>query len=137
MYSFMEHQPFNLDQLKTAHAKVKSGADFPVYIREISKLGVKSYSTYVSDGHTVFKGDNVFELSSDAKYAQQTISDNANPDAFQEQLKTHQQGGSDYLTFITQCAAAGVENWVVNIAEMTCTYYDKAGHKMLTETIPG
>ena len=133
----MEHQPFNFDQLKAAHAKVKSGADFPAYIQEISQLGVKSYTTYVSDGHTVFKGDNVFELQSDAKYAPQTISDNTNSEVFKEQLKTHQQGGSDYLTFIKQCAAAGVEKWVVNIEEMTCTYYDTAGQKMLTETIPG
>jgi uncharacterized protein YbcV (DUF1398 family) len=34
------------------------------------------------------------------------------------------------------CAAAGVEKWTVHMTEMTCTYYDKAGNKMLVEEIP-
>ena len=136
MYSYMEHQPFNLDQLKNAHAKVKSGADFPAYIRDISKLGIKSYETYVSDGRTVFQGENQFQIASEAKYPQQEILDSTNPDEFKSQLKTHQLGGSDYLTFTKQCAAAGVEKWIVSIKEKTCTYYDKAGNQILTEKIP-
>lgn len=132
----MEHQPFTLDQLKSTHAKVKSGADFPGYILEISKLGVKSYETHVSDGHTVYTGQHHFQLISDAKYASQEISSTTNPAQFKAQLKTHQNGGSDYLTFIRQCAAAGIEKWTVSIREMTCTYFDKAGHEILVETIP-
>jgi len=28
-----------------------------------------------------------------------------------------------------------VEKWTVDMQEMTCTYYDKAGNKLVTETI--
>ena len=31
---------FSLDQIQQAHSKLKSGADFPVYIHEIKLLGV-------------------------------------------------------------------------------------------------
>jgi hypothetical protein len=31
---------FAVEQIKTAHSKVKSGADFPAYIQDIKKLGV-------------------------------------------------------------------------------------------------
>lgn len=31
---------FTVEQIKTAHSKVKSGADFPAYIQDIKKLGV-------------------------------------------------------------------------------------------------
>lgn len=136
MYSYMQHQPFTLDQIKTAHAKVKSGADFPAYIQEISKIGVISYETFVSDGHTVFYGAYQFQLTSEPKYSAQEISDASNPTQFKTQLKIHQNGGSDYLSFTKQCAAAGVEKWIVCIEDMTCTYYDKTRSEILIETIP-
>lgn len=31
---------FTIQQIKDAHSKVKSGADFPAYIQDIKKLGV-------------------------------------------------------------------------------------------------
>ena len=40
-----------MQQLKAAHSKVKSGADFPAYIRKIKALGVTHYDTYVNNGH--------------------------------------------------------------------------------------
>ncbi len=43
---------FILDQIEAAHSKVKSGADFPEYIKELKQFGVTSYETFVSDGHT-------------------------------------------------------------------------------------
>ena len=47
---------FTLDQIKSAHSKVKSGADFPAYIREIKELGVTYYEAYVADGHVDYHG---------------------------------------------------------------------------------
>jgi len=44
---------FTLNQVKQAHSKVKSGADFPAYIVAIKTLGVVYYQTYVTDGHFV------------------------------------------------------------------------------------
>ena len=38
---------FTVNQIKEAHSKVKSGADFPAYIQDIKKLGV--YSRYEFD----------------------------------------------------------------------------------------
>ena len=43
---------FTIEQIQSAHSKVKSGADFPKYIQEIKALGVTSYETYVEDGRT-------------------------------------------------------------------------------------
>ena len=59
---------FTLDQIKSAHSKVKSGADFPAYIKEIKQLGVTYYETFVSDGHTVYFGLNDFETAASPKY---------------------------------------------------------------------
>lgn len=128
---------FTLEQIKAAHAKVKSGADFPAYIQELIGLGLLRYTQYVSDGHTVYIGKNDYTIQSDAKYPALTVANESNAEKLKAELKVHQQGGTNYMTFCEQAAAAGVEIWIVDMVNMTCTYYDKAGSTMLTETIPG
>lgn len=127
---------FTINQIKEAHSKVKSGKDFPGYVQELIKLGVTGYDTYVADGHTDYAGANNFRTQSDAKYAAQDVADNSNPEKLKHYLKIHQQGQTDYPTFCRQAAEIGVEKWTVDMSAMTCTYYDKAGNKMVVEEIP-
>lgn len=127
---------FSIQQIKTAHAKVKSGADFPKYIQELTGLGILSYHTYVSDGHTDYYGSDGFTISSDAKYDTLEVADTSNAAQFTHYLKLHQQGGSTYPEFCNHSAMTGVEKWIVDIEAMTCTYYDKNGNCMLEEKIP-
>lgn len=128
---------FTIAQIKEAHSKVKSGADFPNYIREIKNLGVMTYETFVSDGHTDYFGDPVYKQTSPATYSPVNISDECNMEQFKKDLKAHQKGETDYPTFIGDCAKSGVDKWVVCIEKMSCTYYDKEGKVILAEVIPG
>ena len=127
---------FTIKQIEEAHSKVKSGADFPIYIQEIKKLGVTAFTTYVTDSHTVYFGTDEFKIQSAPKYKNLQISDRSDRELFTHCLKIHQQGETDYYTFCKHCAETGIENWEVSLQAMTCTYFDKAGNKMLTETIP-
>lgn len=127
---------FTIEQIKDAHSKVKSGADFPNYVRDLIQLGVTYYETYVSDGHTDYFGKNDYKTSSSAKYDVLHIAEQKNTNQFTDDLKNHQQGNTDYMTFCNDCAKSGVEKWAVSMDKMTCTYYDKAGNEMLTEVIP-
>jgi uncharacterized protein YbcV (DUF1398 family) len=127
---------FTLEQIKSAHSKVKSGADFPAYIQDLKKMGVSFYETYVSDGHTDYFGSNQYKLSWPAKYDRLPIAESANIFSFKMELKEHQNGKTDYQTFIEMCAKYGVEKWTVSIDKMTCTYYDKARNEILIEEIP-
>lgn len=126
---------FTLQQIDKVHAKVKTGADFPVYIADLIALGVVSYETYVFDGHTLFKGSNDFILSSESKYNNLCIADLANVEQFKLDLKAHQEGQTNYQTFCSDCAKSGVEKWVVSMKELTCTYFDIKGNQMLQERI--
>lgn len=127
---------FTIEQIKSAHSKVKSGADFPKYVQELIGLGVKSYDCFVSDGHTEYLGENGFEIKSAAKYNEIPIAENADIEQFKHYLKIHQNGETDYMTFCDHSAETGVEKWKVDMTEMTCVYYDKKGSQMLVETIP-
>ncbi|NNT72799.1 DUF1398 domain-containing protein [Flavobacterium sp. IMCC34852] len=127
---------FTVEQIKTAHAKVKSGADFPSYIKEIKQLGVTHYEAYVADGHIDYHGANNYTAKVPEKYNALTIAEDVNTKEFKAELKAHQQGKTDYLTFIKMCAVTGIEKWKICMDKMTCTYFDKRGNEILTEEIP-
>ncbi|RYE26500.1 MAG: DUF1398 domain-containing protein [Sphingobacteriales bacterium] len=127
---------FTLQQIADRHALVKSGADFPAYIKDLKQMGVTHYTTYVSDGHTNYRSANGHELNTDAKYDVQDVATISDAEHFKRILKEHQHGMSDYPTFCRQCAEYGVDNWMVDMHAMTCIYYDTSGKQLLTEVIP-
>lgn len=127
---------FTVEQIKTAHSKVKSGADFPSYIKEIKELGVSHYEAYVADGHIDYHGANGYTAKVPAKYELLLVEETSKGDDFKAELIAHQQGKTDFLTFIKMCATFGVEKWAICMDQMTCTYYDKAGNAILVEQIP-
>ena len=127
---------FTVEQIKTAHSKVKSGADFPAYIQDLKKLGVTQYETFVADGHTDYYGANDFKTTSPAKYELLTVAEKSHIEQFKSDLKAHQNGKTNYPTFCNDCAKSGIEKWVVCMDKITCTYFDKAGNEILVEEIP-
>ena len=128
---------FTIEQIKAAHSKVKSGADFPGYIQGMKMLGVISYEHFVSDGHIEYYGINDFKILADAKWTPIEVAEAGSPEQLKQSLLIHQQGKTDYQTFCKQSADAGVEKWIVDITKMLCTYYNKTGNEMVKETIPG
>lgn len=127
---------FTLDQIQEIHSKVKSGADFPQYVQDLKAIEMSHYDAFVEDGHTEYYGIGGQQLKSPAKYEILTIAETADKNRFEERLKLHQQGGTDYPTFCRDCAATGVEKWRVDINAMACTYRNKAGNLMWEEKIP-
>ena len=127
---------FTIQQIHEAHSKVKSGADFPKYMQDIIELGVTSFETFVFDNHTNYYGVNDFQTSSIGFSETLTIADESNVEQFKSDLKAHQQGNTDYMTFLNDCAKSGVEKWIVVMDKMTCSYYDKVGNEMVVEVIP-
>lgn len=131
-----QEKMFTVEQIKTAHSKVKSGADFPSYIKEIKALGVTHYEAFVTDGHIDYHGANAYTAKVPAKYESLIIADTSKNEEFKTELIAHQQGKTDFLTFIKMCAAFGIEKWAICMDKMTCTYYDKAENIILVEQIP-
>ena len=127
---------FTVAQINARHSKVKSGADFPAYIREIKQLGVTFYEVYVTDGHTDYYGAGDYKTSGSAKYETIAIAPIADAARFKAILKAHQQGKTDYPAFCNSSAASGIEKWAMCLDKMTCTYYDKTGTVILVESIP-
>jgi len=100
---------FNLKEIKEAHLKVKSGVDFPNYIQELIKPGVKKYSTFVIDGHTLFFGDDDYQIKSRPNYAKLNVANISDKNRFKHYLKNHRRGQTDYPAFCNDSAKTGVE----------------------------
>ena len=128
---------FTVEQIKAAHSKVKSGADFPMYIQAIKQLGVNAFETWVIDSHTEYFGKDGYQTKSKPMYENLVIAEKSDKVKFSNYLKIHQQGKTDYARFCKDCAETGIEKWFASLDEMTCTYYDKSGNKILVEQIPG
>lgn len=126
---------FTLDQIREAHAKVKSGADFPHYVADLITLGVWKYNTFVHDGHVEYFGDTANTLVSPAKYEPLTVADTSDASGFRERLQAHQRGETDYMTFCRDAARAGALKWTVDTEAMTCIYYDKVGNVIFKENL--
>jgi uncharacterized protein YbcV (DUF1398 family) len=127
---------FTIEQIKEAHAKVKTGADFPNYIQDLIILGIKGYDTFVNDGHVEYYGNHNYAVTSDEKYPEIKVEDTANKERFIEFLVAHQDGQTDYITFCNHAGQCGIAKWRVAIIEMTCTYFDKSDAQILIEKIP-
>ncbi|UOK43982.1 DUF1398 domain-containing protein [Flavobacterium enshiense] len=127
---------FALEEIHEAHSFVKSGADFPRYANELKNLGVQKYENFVADGTTVYYGKNDFSLTDKPKYESIEISDDPSTLELERVIKNHQAGQTDYKTFCVQAAAAGTHKWICDFTDMTCSYFDADGNKMIEEDIP-
>jgi len=64
------------------------------------------------------------------------IDNTSSADKLKHAITIHQQGQTDYPTFCQQAIEAGVEKWTTHMIEMTVTYLDKKGNKLIVEAIP-
>jgi uncharacterized protein YbcV (DUF1398 family) len=127
---------FTIQQLKAAHSKVKTGADFPKYVQEIKSLGLTRYEYLVKDGTTIYYGMDDYEVKANPIYPPLAINPYSSIAALKHTIAIHQQGQTDFVTFCRQAAEAGVEKWVIDTAKMLCIYYNLTGAEMVAEPIP-
>ncbi len=127
---------FTIEQIQAANSKVKSGADFPKLARELLEMGVLTNDVYVSDGRAAYFGAENYSLQTSPVHQPLEIADESDAEKFEKYLKIHQQGQTDYPTFLEHSAETGIEKWTLDFAAQTCAYLDKKGKTVLVEKIP-
>lgn len=123
---------FNIQQIEAAHSKVKTGADFPNYIKEIQGLGVTGFEYFVSNGKEIFFGKDC-RVESPDKYEAINISKDVNAHIFKNELLAHQQGKTTFEEFLKMSAETGISYWKVDLALKTCTYFDLEDREVVKE----
>lgn len=127
----------SIEDILAADSKIKTGADFPQFIKEIKDMGIVRNDVYVANGLSIYFDDEDNALqSSHPAYTELVVNDEPSSEKIARVLANHKVGETDYLTFCKQAADAGVEKWVVDLELMTCTYLDAEGNELLKENIP-
>lgn len=127
---------FTLKQIRQAHSRVKSGADFPAYITNIREQGVLKYETAVLNGNTRYFGQAGFSVETGPNYAFLEIAEATDAIQFVAELRAHQQGKTSFPEFCSACARTGIGKWEADLVEMTCSYYNLRSELVFIESIP-
>ena len=129
---------FTKEEIKAAHSKVKTGADYPKYVHDLKQLGIAKYDYLVEDGSNIYydaRGNSVSLKLTSGTFLQ--VAAISSSEKIKLAVKITQQGKSDFQTFCAQAADAGVERWTSDLENMTCSYFDLQGMLLFSEGIPG
>jgi uncharacterized protein YbcV (DUF1398 family) len=112
---------FTVQQILDAHAKTKTGADYPHYVQELKTLGIVKYDFEIESGKNIFfaqDGNSVVNVSTNSIY--RIVSDDASPEQLRHIINIHQKGQTDFPTFCIQAAEAGVYKWTRSYKNGMC-----------------
>jgi uncharacterized protein YbcV (DUF1398 family) len=126
---------FTIEQINHAHDRLGHAATLPEYVHALNSIGVVTYTSYLSDGHSEYFGTGGYTIKSAAVHEKLTIADTSNREQFIEHLNLHNQQKTTYMGMSKGLAESGIEKWTVDTNDMTITFYDKAGNEMLMEAI--
>ncbi len=126
---------YSKEQIEAAHKKVKNGADFQKYVKELLAMEVKSHEVSLTDGSWTFKGKDGGRLSWIHGPSDIVAAALPSQRVFKLIWKDHQNGVTDYLTFCREAGMSGVERWVTDFENGTVTYYDRHGGVVSVEKI--
>ena len=126
---------FTIEQINDAHDRLGDAATLPEYVRALNSIGVETYTSYVSDGHSEYFGRGGYAITSPPVHRRLTISDTSNREQCLEHLNLHDQQKTTYMEMSKGLAESGIEKWTVDTNRRTMTFYDKAGDALLIEPI--
>ena len=126
---------FTIEQINDVHARLGHAKTLPEYVGALKAIGVERYDSYLTDGHSVYFGQDGQKLASPPVHEALTVAESSQREAFLQHLQRHEQRQTTYLEMSMGLAQSGIEKWTVDTGRMTMTFYDKAGREMLVEQL--
>lgn len=113
----------NQEGIKQAFSVAGTGKEFPMVVHLLKNAGVKSYDFILEQGISIFYGEDGSVVANPPRFEQQLhIAETFNTELLQASLKVHQQGETDFMTFVHQAAEAGCVKWITDMKKMTVIY---------------
>ncbi|MBA3872419.1 MAG: DUF1398 family protein [Anaerolineae bacterium] len=126
---------FTIEQINDIHDRLGNVETLVDYLRALHAIGVETYDSYLTDGHSEYFGKQGHTVTSPPAHEKLSVAETSNRENFLNQMKLSEQGKSTYIEMSKGLADSGIEKWTFDTNQMTITYYDKAGSEMLVETI--
>jgi uncharacterized protein YbcV (DUF1398 family) len=126
---------FTIEQIEELHERLGSAETLPQYVQSVAALGVVSYSSFVSDGHSEYLGTDGERVVSGAAHGLLAVAEESDGDKFLHHLGRHERGETSYVEMSSGLAESGVDRWTVDTHSMTMTVYDRSGNVLLVRQI--
>lgn len=124
-----------MEQIDDLHTRLGKAETLFEYARALHAIGVETYDSYLTDGHSEYFGKDGYKVVSPPYHESLSVADTSNKEQFLKYMQLVEQGGLGYLEMSNVLADSGIEKWTVNTAEATMTYCDKSGNKLLVERL--
>lgn len=114
--------------------KMESNDNFPKLIQSYVDYGIVKFQTCSSTAKTMYfdnEGNSVYDEEDFFKFEIGEL----NSDKFKSNLVDHQQGKTDFPTWLELTADSGIAYWIVDLKANTCIYYDIDNNEVHTELI--
>ncbi len=115
--------------------KLESNGDFIPLIINLKQAGVVKFITCASTAKSMYYDKEGNEVHDEDDFFNFEIG-LVDSEKFIENLKKHQQGLTDFPTWLKQTAASGVSYWQVDLVANTCIYFSTDNEQMYIENIP-
>jgi len=126
---------FTMAQIDDLHTRLGKAETLLRYVRALEAIGVATYESYVTDGHSEYLGQDGCKVISPPAHDDLAIADTSDGASLSRHLERHERGQTTYLEMSRGLAESGIEKWIVNTRNMTMVFCDKAGNEMLVEKI--
>ena len=105
---------FTIEQIHDIHDRLGTMERFPDYVRALTAIGVESYDSYLSDGHSEYFAEDGRSVVSAAVHEVLPVNDASDREQVVEHLGLHELGRTSYLEMSKGLADSGVEKWTVD-----------------------
>ena len=126
---------FTLEQVNAIHDELGKSNSLLEYANALRKIGVMSYDSYVSDGHTKYYGKDGHVVETPANNKEYMVTQAYNDELFRRTLKRAEKGKIGYEDMSKELAKAGVDKWTMDTDKHTFTYSDAQGRAVLVEQL--
>jgi uncharacterized protein YbcV (DUF1398 family) len=126
---------FTLEQITDIHDRLGNSDTLGAYLRALRDIGVETYQSYLTDGHSEYFGVDGQQLLGPAFHESFAIAETCDKEQFLRYMQRVEQEGIGYVEMSKALAGNGVEKWTFDTEKLTITYLDKAGNVLLSEKV--
>lgn len=126
---------FTLEQISDIHDRLGNRGALGGYLRALRDIGVETYDSYITDGHSEYLGADGQKLVGPAFHETFAIAEACDKEQFLQYMQQVEQGGVGYVEMSKALADNGVEKWTFDTEMLTITYLDIAGNVLLGEKV--
>ena len=124
---------FTLQQVTDIHDLLGTSDNLPAYLHALHEVGVETYDSFITDGHSVYRGKNGHTVTTPAYHDTFAVAETGDKKQFLHVMQRVEQGKLGYDDMSKALADAGVYKWTFDTSNLTMAYYDKAGTQLLLE----